>query len=79
MNPISVSAEVSDNWELAFSKQVIEEGKKMIGKVKYQLDGKWYDNGRGYSTSNLATECNGYVRRILVNALFKVNSTGIIL
>ena len=76
MKPISVSAETK-GWESAFSAQIVEEGKKMVGKVKYDLDGKWYDNGKGYSTSNLSTECNGYVRRILVNALYAVEGKGV--
>ena len=78
MKPISVSAE-TNGWERAFSEQVVEEGKKMVGKVRYQLGGKWYDNGKGYSASNLTTECNGYVRRILVNAVFAVEGKGVVL
>ena len=59
-----------------FQKQVITEGKLLKGKVNYNLNGKWHDSGHGYSTKHLATECNGYVRRILVNAVFALESKG---
>lgn len=65
-----------------YQRLIISEGAKMAPNTSYHLSGKWYSNSggkAGYSTSKLVTECNGFVRRILVNALIKSKEQGVVL
>ncbi|WP_166083497.1 InlB B-repeat-containing protein [Erysipelothrix anatis] len=69
MNTDNISA--STNSEQEFQKIIVEEALKLQGKVKYDYDGIWYDVGSGYSQALMEIECNAFVRRSLVNAVYK--------
>src|SRR5690554_6429156 len=71
-----VFAQEPTAFEKAFSEQVLVEAQKMMGRVRYGLGSKWYSSGTGYSLNYLTTECNGYVRRILVNTVYALESQG---
>ena len=75
--PFTNVSAASTDFENRFSKQAVIEANKLIPYIKYDLNGKWYDNGTGYAVSNLVTECNGFVRRTLVNTVYALEKQGV--
>lgn len=74
---VSASSMSVQEMEVKFSEQVLIESEKMLGRTTYRLSSPWYGGSTGYddhATKKLVTECNGFVRRVLVNTVYALEA-----